>query len=116
MSKIAIEEIGKEILNMEKGNKEYTENPNQMSKYHYAKGFFIKYLRENDGKLQTYENKGDISNGLTFTKNIIDLTGIDLWRFANSLRFASALTIDSTIDGQICVSLTIPNVYTKERK
>lgn len=116
MNKITIEEIGKETLNMEKENKELIENPNQMSKYHYAKGFFIKYLRENNGKLQTYENNGDINNGLTFTKNVISLTGIDLWRFANSLRFASALTIDATIDGQVCVSLTIPDVYTKEIK
>lgn len=116
MNKITTKEIGKEIIKMEKEIKNCKENPNQMSKYRYAKGFFIKYLRENSGKLETYENKSDCNNGLTFTKNIIDLTGLDLWRFANSLRFASALTIDSTMDRQVCVSLTIPEVYTKEEK
>ena len=105
--------LGNEIIKFEKENenKTITENKNQMSKYKYAKGFFIKYLRENGGKLKTYENKNDLHNGLDFTKNMIYLTGIELWHFANSLRFASALTIDSTNDGQVCVSITIPDTY-----
>ena len=105
--------LGNEIMKYEKENKNktITENKKQMSKYKYAKGFFVKYLRENGGKLKTYENKSEIHNGLTFTKGIIDLTGIDLWRFANSLRFASAVSIDTTIDGQVCVSITIPDTY-----
>ena len=83
-------------------------NKNQMTKYNYAKGFFIKYFREEGGRLITTDGEIDENSGLTFTKPIISLTGVELWRFANSMKFASALTIDTTIDGQVCVSITIP--------
>ena len=110
--------LGNEMMKFEKENenKIITENKNQLSKYKYAKGFFINYLRENGGKLKTYENKQDLHNGLDFTKNVIYLTSIDIWRFANSLRFASALTLDTTIDGQVCVSITIPDTYKLNNK
>lgn len=106
-----IKTIGLEyIKNLEKLKKvTLIENENQKSKYNYAKGFLIKYLRENGGKLITQE-KEELDGGLTFTIPVFDLTGINLYRFINTLKFANAVTFDATIDGQICISLSIPNI------
>lgn len=109
-----IKEIGKEIIKMEKENKNYIENPTQMSKYNYAKGFFCKYIKENHGKLKTELSQSNLNAGLTVTINLVDLIDVDLRSFINILKFASAVTFDATKTGQVCISLTIPNVYTKE--
>lgn len=107
---INLKKIGEGLLKMEKENqsKIYVANDKQMGKYNYAKGFFIKYLREEGGNLQTTDNEKGEHGGLTFTKDIICLTGMELWRFVNTLKFASVVSIDTTIDGKVCVSLTIP--------
>lgn len=105
--------IGNEILKIEKENNKYVENPNQMSKFNYAKGFFCKYIRENKGKLVTEINSNQINAGLTITMPIINLIDVDLRRFTNILKFSTAVTFDTTNSGQVCVSLTIPNIYVR---
>lgn len=108
--------IGNEILRLERENNKYVENPNQMSKYNYAKRFFCKYIRENKGRLVTELNSNEMNAGLTVTMTMIDFIDVDLRRFTNILKFSTAVTFDTTKDGQVCISLTIPNVYTRRIK
>ena len=42
---------------------------------------------------------------------LLDLCGIDLWRFSGILQYASAFSIEALDDGSVCVSLNIPNVF-----
>lgn len=45
---------------------------------------------------------------------ILNLSGKALQKLCHALRYASAVTVDALIDGNICISLTVPDVFIKK--
>lgn len=48
---------------------------------------------------------------VTATLPLIDLCGSALRKFGSILQYASALSIDALTDGNVCISLNVPDVY-----
>ena len=49
--------------------------------------------------------------GVTVYFTVLDLQGNDIIGFCHALALTNAVTIDSTTDGRVCISVSIPNVY-----
>ena len=52
--------------------------------------------------------------GVTANFIVFDLFSDSISRWGEILSCVSAVSIDATLDGKVCISLTIPNVYTRK--
>lgn len=92
---------------------EFEVNIAQMEKYLKIYGFFMK-LSADGGSIEPMNfEKNVTSGGITANFALIYLHGIELIHFAEILLEASAVSIDATTDGMVCVSLRIPDIFTK---
>ena len=49
--------------------------------------------------------------GVTAYFTVVDIKSNDIPKFCEALMNTSAITIDATLDGQVCISVSVPNVF-----
>lgn len=93
-------------------------NEKQIEKFFEVYEFFSKATDDSETarvepiKLIPREEHG----GITATFVVFDMYGNDIEEFKKIVQYLSAITIDATEDGEICISVTVPNVFVPKAK
>jgi hypothetical protein len=92
---------------------DYAINQPQMDKLLDVLNFFLDVAEKNDGKVEPVQLVPKAEHGgVTATFVVFDIFGDDIQRYCDVMRHTSAITIDSTNEGSICISVTVPEVFT----
>lgn len=95
-----------------RNNADYMPNKPQMKKLSEAYRFFVKYANENNGRVDTLKLIPKMQHcGITAYFYLFAPFGDDLETFKCIIQNSSALSIDANVDGEICISLNIPDVF-----
>ena len=91
---------------------DYVINQPQMDKLIEVLDFFLDSAKKNNGEVEPValvprEEHG----GVTATFIVFDVYGEDIKKFCKVIGYVSALGIDSMLDGRVCISVTVPNVF-----
>ena len=109
-----LEKFGKlcnQIINLH-DNDDFLINEPQMDKFFEVVEFFTESAKECNGKLEPIKLlPKEEHGGITATFVVLDLSGDSLEKFKAVIQHASAVTFDSTTDNEVCISLTVPNVF-----
>lgn len=109
-----VKKFGKEYLITLKNteNKDFEINEAQLQKLINLCNFFRDYINENGGKADNVDlNHAEIHSGITAEFTVFDVSGEDLAKFCSVLKDATAFSIDSTANGKVCLSITIPDIF-----
>lgn len=99
------------ILSLRKDD-DYVVNQEQMDKLVEVLDFFIKASKKSNGKVEyTKLTPREQHGGVTATFIVFDVYGDDVQEFSKVIGYTSAVSIDATTDGEVCISVTIPNVF-----
>lgn len=94
--------------------RDYELNGEQFQKLIDAYKFFCDYVEANDGEIEPFRIvPTEVHGGITVCVDLLYLHGEMLEQFCRILSGASAISIDSKINGKVCISINIPNVYKK---
>ena len=94
-------------------NEDYEVNPVQMER-------FLAILRFFRGKVDPEFDEGfepfhleakEECGGFSADFCVFDLYGTEIQEFARLISYCSALSIDARTESQICISLTVPNIF-----
>ncbi len=104
------------VLSLRK-DEDYVVNQPQMDKLVEVLDFFLDAAERLDGSvepvaLQPREEHG----GVTATFLVFDLAGEQVTRFCDVMRNCSAIGIDTTVNGEVCISCTVPQVFVHKRE
>lgn len=103
--------IYNKVLSLRKDG-DYIVNQPQMDKLVAVIDFFLDAAKRLDGKLEAVDlTPKEEHGGVTATFHVFDLHGEAIQRFCDVMRGCSAIGIDTTIDGKVCIDFTIPNVF-----
>ena len=95
-------------------NEDYEVNEEQYHKLLRTVGFFSSQVRNSDNiEIEASEPK-QLHCGVTVYATVFDFSRGDLGRLADVIKDVSALSIDATIDGDVCISMTIPDVWVRK--
>lgn len=68
-----------------------------------------------DGKIEREKiEPKELHGGITMRANLFYFNNRDILSLFEALKHASALSIDSTLDGEVVFSFTIPNIYKRK--
>lgn len=99
------------VLSLRKDS-DYIINQPQMEKLVALIEFFMDMANELEGKVEPVQlQPKEEHGGVTATFLVFDLYGEKVLRFCNVMKECSAITIDTTIQGEVCISCTIPDVF-----
>ena len=98
-------------------NEDYEINYEQLGKFADIMNFYKDLIAEIGGKVDEVELEPKIvSGGLTVSFVVFDIVSHQIERFCDVMRHASAITIDTTADSRVCISITVPNVFRRKGK
>lgn len=99
------------VLSLRK-DADYIVNQPQMDKLIAVLEFFIDSAKDLDGKVEPVNLKPrEEHGGVTATFLVFDLYAEKVLRFCDVMRACSAITIDTTSDGEVCISCTVSEVF-----
>lgn len=91
----------------------YCVNYTQFEKLDKIIKFFNGYIKESGGAIESVLlTPQEIHGGLTANFGVFDISGKEVAQFCEVLKEASAVSIDATLDNRICISITVPDVFT----
>lgn len=91
---------------------DYIVNQPQMDKLIAVLDFFLDAANDLDGKVDPVTLKPkEEHGGVTATFLVFDLYDQKVLRFCEVMKACSAITIDTTSEGEVCISCTVPNVF-----
>lgn len=111
-----VKQFGEEYLSVLKEAEKFhfRVNEQQFAKLYYLIDFFKNYINDNGGVIDRIDlNPKEVHGGLTATFVVLDITGEQISSFTKALADCSAISFDATADNQVCISLTVPNVFEK---
>lgn len=95
-------------------NSDYEIDKTQMQKLTRAYEFFAEIAERDGGVVDPLKLEPKaVSGGITAYFTVFYLSGDDMARFSEIVGDMSAISLDSTIDGDVCVSFNIPGVFKK---
>ena len=79
--------------------------------------YFTELAKKSNGTVEPCEVQPKIQHGgVTAYFTIVDIKADDIPKFCDVLQSTSAITIDATTDGRVCISVSIPHVFVKKTK
>lgn len=111
-----VKEFGEQYLALlEKAeNMHYKVNEVQFKKLVNLCEFFKNYIEENGGEAEPIDlNPAEIHSGLTVKFVVFDISGNEIQEFCEVVKNTTALSLDTTADGEVCISMTVPDVFVK---
>ncbi len=92
----------------------YAVNEVQFEKLVNLCNFFQDYIKENGGKAEPIDlNPAEIHSGLTVEFVLFNIIGNEIREFCEAIKGTTALSIDTTKDGKVCISMTVPDVFVR---
>ena len=99
----------------ETSDEDYRPNPPQALAFTTLVCRLKALAQETDGTVEPIHLVPRLGCGdVTAVLPILNLSGKALQKLCHALRYASAVTVDALIDGNICISLTVPDVFIKK--
>lgn len=100
----------------ERRNEDYEVNPEQMDKFLEIYHFFGSKVDEeyDDGIEPIYIEPKEEHGGLNVGFCVFDVHGDEIGKLAKLISYCSAISIDVVDESQICISMTIPNIYKRK--
>lgn len=95
-------------------NENYEVNEVQYHKLLRTVGFFSDKVRSSDNIEIEASEPRELHCGVTVYATIFDFSRGELDRLADVIKDVSALSIDATLGGEVCMSMTIPNVWVRK--
>lgn len=111
-----VKKFGKQYLTLlEKAETmHYTVNEVQFEKLINLCNFFQDYIKENGGKAEPINlNPAEIHSGLTVEFVLFNIIGNEIQEFCEAIKGTTALSIDTTTDGKVCISMTVPDIFVR---
>ena len=103
-----------EELMRERKNEDYVINNIQMQKMIDAYNFFTKIAKEHHGIMEPFRIVPKEEHGyVTGHFPLFYLDRNDIKLFTEVTDYMSAISIDATTDGIVCISFTIPNIFVR---
>ena len=91
---------------------EYIINQPQFEKLIEVLNFFMDSAKDGSGKVEPVKLiPREEHGGVTATFLAFDIYGEAVQKFCEVMRFTSAITIDATTQGEVCISVTVPEVF-----
>lgn len=112
-------ELGKcyNTVMSEKKNEDYGVNRAQLKKLFDAVKFFEKVTADADGRIEELRLvPKEESGGFTASFAVMSLYDKAVSELFDALKYATALSIDSTADGRVEISTTFPSVFGPTKK
>lgn len=79
-------------------------------------GYFFNLAKKSNGAVEPCDVQPKAQHGgVTAYFTVMDLKAEDIPQFCEMLQNTSAITIDATDDGRICISVSIPHVFVKKK-
>ena len=98
-----------------RNNEDYEADPVQMQKLIDAYGFFMEMAATCNGRVNPLRLVPmKVNGGITAYFTVFHLMGDDVKRFCEIVQGFSALSIDSLVDGTVCLSFTVPKVFRRK--
>ena len=99
------------VLSLRKDT-DYIINQPQMDKLIAVLDFFLDAAKELDGNVEPVNLRPkEEHGGVTATFLVFDLYDQKIPKFCEVMSACSAITIDTTSEGEVCISCTIPQVF-----
>ena len=77
--------------------------------------YFDDLTKRSNGTLEPCEVMPRIEHGgVTAYFTVLDIKETDIPSFCEALMQTSAITIDATTDGRVCISVSVPNVFRRK--
>lgn len=93
-----------------RNNEDYEINYPQWEKLEFACNFFRKMVSD-ENSLEIMAEPREVCGGVTATFSLFYISGEDIDDLKEVIGDSSAISIDALVDGRVCISLTIPDVY-----
>lgn len=99
----------------EQNDEDYQINSPQWFKMLKVLKFFYELAKTSNGKVEPCEVCPRVEHGgVTAYFTVLDIRENDIPKFCEALQQTSAITIDATTDGRICLSVSVPYVFVKK--
>lgn len=99
----------------EQKDEDYQINRPQWLKLLKVLKFFCDLTQKTNGRVERCEVRPrEQHGGVTAYFTVLDIHANDIPAFCEALSFTTAITIDATADGRICVSVSVPYVFVKK--
>lgn len=96
----------------ERNDSDYVINRPQWMKMLRVLKYFEDLTQACNGELEPTVVQPKLEHGgVTAYFRVVDLQERDIPSFCRALQMTNAITIDTTTDGRVCVSVSIPNVF-----
>ncbi len=93
-------------------SRDFVPNPEQMRKFADLVRFFEEVAEEYGDLVDSVDLEPSAeTGGVTAYFTVFDLKNDRVQRFCDVLRCCSAVGIDATADGDVCISCTVPHVF-----
>ena len=74
--------------------------------------FFLNMSKESNGKVDPIKlTPKEENGGVTATFVVFDVYGDNIKKFCDAVQHCSSMTIDATANSEVCISVTVPNVF-----
>jgi hypothetical protein len=114
----ALAQFGREYLRQlsESNDDDYEINTEQKNKFLAVVLFFYQNVKKYGGKIDPIQLIPRAQSGdITAYFKVFYIGEKDINLFGNIIKSASALSIDATNKGEVCISVTVPNVFVKKK-
>lgn len=99
----------------EQKDEDYEINRPQWLKFIKVLKFFCDLTAKTNGRVERCEVRPrEQHGGVTAYFTVLDIRANDIPAFCETLSLTSAITVDATEDGNICISVSVPYVFVKK--
>ena len=118
MENFVAQQMAKDIVKIlySRSNSDFEINEPQFEKFKEVLNFFTALAQENKNTRVAVElEPKQTVGGLTCTTYLLDFYGKQMEEFNKLLSYCCAVTIDALLDGRVCISVNVPDVYVKKK-
>ena len=118
MENFVVRQMAKDIVKYlnSRSNSDFEINDTQFKKFKEVLNFFTTLAQENKNtKVDVFLEPKQKVGGLTCTTNLLDFYGKQMEEFNELLSYCCAVTIDALLDGRVCISVNVPDVFVEKK-
>lgn len=118
MENFVVRQMAKDIVKYlnSRSNSDFEINDTQFKKFKEVLNFFTTLAQENKNtKVDVFLEPKQTVGGLTCTTYLLDFYGKQMEEFNKLLSYCCAVTIDALLDGRVCISVNVPDVFVEKK-
>lgn len=118
MENFVVRQMAKDIVKYlnSRSNSDYEINEPQFEKFKEVLNFFTTLAQENKNtKVDVFLEPKQTVGGLTCTTYLLDFYGKQMEEFNKLLSYCCSVTIDALLDGRVCISVNVSDVFVEKK-